>query len=169
MANPRNVEWLHRILGLDEAHSNSMVAECRSGRCSCPLLTCSAGHLTSAAWHKTSASCTASNFVSNLKIGYSGLFHTELPTLSVPGIQSYFALALVHSSSQNRIVTEIAICITKAKNSVKCIHLDRPISGRWVLMGVFARCKPKVIIWKHIMKFLSDFIILENRRWYLCL
>lgn len=72
---------------------------------------CSAGHFTSAAWHKKSASCTTSNFVSNVKIGYSGPFHTELPTPSVPGIQSHFALALVHSSSQTRTVIEIVICV----------------------------------------------------------
>lgn len=111
IANLRNLEWLHRILGFDEGCSNFTGAECRNGRCSCPLLTCSAGHFTSAGWHKKSASCTAPNFVSNVKIGYSGPFHTELCTPSVPGIQSNFAAALVYSSSWTRIVTEIAIRI----------------------------------------------------------
>lgn len=83
IANPRHLEWLHRILGFEEACSNFTGAECCNGRCSCPLLTCSAGPFTSAVWHKKSASCTAPNFVSNVKIGSSGPFHAELCTPSV--------------------------------------------------------------------------------------
>lgn len=39
---------------------------------------------------------------------------------------------------------------------------DIPINGRSVLMEVLEKCNPKIIIFKGIMKFLTDFIILEH-------